>query len=150
MKIAKLPTLNGKIVAENDVRAIIEVLSDCYDQGEVCESSNRRGANVEYCVYLYVKPSKIIDENMEMVKSLLEKYDVKSDIHVSRYHGVHKVVRLFIENVEQGNEYEQFGTDIRQLVRDLAEEREIAAKKAMRQEKLFKIFPFLRKIQKSK
>ncbi|MBP5364094.1 MAG: hypothetical protein J6Y49_01960 [Alphaproteobacteria bacterium] len=150
MKIGNLPILNGKIVAEKDVRDIIEVLANCYEQGDVFQSSDRRSVNVEYCVYLFIKPNKIVDENAEMVKGLLEKYGVKSDVHVSRYHGTRKVVRLFIENTEQENEYEQFGTDISNLVRDLAEEREIAAKRAMRQEKLFKVFPFLKKLQKSK
>lgn len=150
MKIVKLPTLNGKIVAEKDVRDIIEVLANCYEQGDVFQSSDRRSINVEYCVYLFIKPNKIVDENAEMVKGLLGKYGVKSDVHVSRYHGTRKVVRLFIENTEQESEYEQFGTDISNLVRDLAEEREIAAKRAMRQEKLFKVFPFLKKLQNSK
>ena len=81
---------------------------------------------------------------------MLEKYGVKSDVHVSRYHGTRKVVRLFIENTEQESEYEQFGTDISNLVRDLAKEREIAAKKVMRQENLFKVFSFLKKLQRSK
>ncbi len=150
MKIGNLPTLNGKIVAEKDVRDIIEVLSDCYEQGDVFQSSDRRSVNVEYCVYLFIKPNKIVDENAEMVKGVLEKYGVKSDVHVSRYHGTRKVVRLFIENTEQESEYEQFGTDISNLVRDLAIEQEKAAKKAMRQEKLFKVFPFLKKLQNSK
>ena len=150
MKIGNLPTLNGKIVAEKDVRDIIEVLANCYEQGEVFQSSDRRSVNVEYCVYLFIKPNKIVDENAEMVKGLLEKYGVKSDVHVSRYHGTRKVVRLFIENTEQESEYEQFGTDISNLVRDLAREQEFAATRAMRQEKLFKVFPFLKKLQNSK
>jgi hypothetical protein len=150
MKIGNLPTLNGKIVAEKDVRDIIEVLANCYEQGDVFQSSDRRSVNVEYCVYLFIKPNKIVDENAEMVKGLLEKYGVKSDVHVSRYHGTRKVVRLFIENTEQESEYEQFGTDISNLVRDLAKEREIAAKKVMRQENLFKVFTFLKKLQRSK
>jgi hypothetical protein len=150
MKIGNLPTLNGKIVAEKDVRDIIEVLANCYEQGDVFQSSDRRSVNVEYCVYLFIKPNKIVDENAEMVKGLLEKYGVKSDVHVSRYHGTRKVVRLFIENTEQESEYEQFGTDISNLVRDLAKEREIAAKKVMRQENLFKVFSFLKKLQRSK
>lgn len=150
MKIVNLPTLNGKIIAEKDVRDIMEVLANCYEQGDVFQSSDRRSVNVEYCVYLFIKPNKIVDENAEMVKGLLEKYGVKSDVHVSRYHGTRKVVRLFIENTEQESEYEQFGTDISNLVRDLAIEQEKAAKKAMRQEKLFKVFPFLKKLQNSK
>lgn len=150
MKIVKLPTLNGKTVAEADVRNIIGVLSDCNDQGEVFESSDRRRANMEYCIYLFLKPCKTIDEKAEMVKGLLEKYGVKSDVHVSHYHGLHKVVRLIVENHDQEAEYEQFGTEISHLVHDLAIEQEKAAKKAMRQEKLFKVFPFLKKFQNGK
>ena len=157
MQLREVPILNGKYVAVEDLIKLIEVLAYNDLQGGDFLSSSRHGEPRERCIYLFPKHDINSEEHINLIKSVLENYGVKSDIHTSHYHGVHQVVRMIIESDDQGIEYKAFGEEIAKLMTQkhyedlrIAEQKRIEAAKAARREKIAKIFPFVRLLQKSK
>ena len=151
------PFLNGKLVTTEDMGKLVDVLAYNSVQGESFRSSAERGANRENCIYLYPKHDAYIEEHLNVITNIMNKYGVKSDIHVSHYHGVHQVVRMIIETTDQNVEYRAFGGAVSMFVtqrhceeKRIAEQKRIAAEKAARREKIAKIFPIVRLFQKSK
>jgi len=157
MEFNELPILNGKLVTAGDMGKLLEVLEYNDEQGESFRSSAYRGANMENCIYLFPKRCAKTEEYLNVIKSIMDKYGVKSDIHVSHYHGVHQVVRMIIETNDQNTEYREFGRAVSKFVTQkhyaelrIAEQKRIEAEKAARQAKIEKIFPIVRLFQKKK
>ena len=157
MQFSGLPILNNKLVSVEDMGKLIDALDNTWEQGQSFTSSIERGANRENCIYLFPKRNMQSDACLNQIKAIVDKYGVKSDIHVTHYHGVRQVVRMIIENPNQGVEYREFGNMVAMFVRmaaeeqaRIAEQKRIEAERAARQAKIAKIFPFVRLFQKKK
>lgn len=157
MQLREVLILNGKNVAVEDLIKLVDVLAYNDLQGGDFLSSSRHGKPQERCVYLFPKRDMNTEEHVNVIKSVLENYGVKSDIQISHYHGAHQVVRMIIETGDQDIKYKAFGEEIAKLMTQkhyedlrIAEQKRIEAAKAARREKIAKIFPFVRLFQKGK
>lgn len=157
MELRELPILNGRYVSKEDMIKLVDVLAYNDLQGGDFLSSSRHGEPQERCVYLFPKRDINTEEHVNVIKSVLENYGVKSDIHISHYHGVHQVVRMIIETDNQVVEYKTFGEEIAKIMTQkhyedlrIAEQKRLEAAKAARREKIAKIFPVVRLFQKGK
>lgn len=157
MLFNELPVLNGKVVSVEDMAKLVDLLDNDDLQGEIFTSSNSRGASRENCVYFFPKRGADMEANINLIKSIMDKYGVKSDIYVSHYHGVHYVVRIIIENADQRDEYRAFGNSVANYVTNkyreeqyIKEQKRKEAEKAARRAKIAKIIPIARLFQKNK
>ena len=98
--------LNDKSVSIEDIMKLVGVVAYTQDQIQELAYTPNRGPGEMKSMYLFPKNG---DNDIQVIKSVLSKYGVKTDVGVSAHYGNKKVVRVKIENAKQDDQYHSFG-----------------------------------------
>ena len=98
--------LNDKSVSIEDIKRLVGAMECTHDQVQELAFMPDRGTGGVKSMYFFPKNG---DSDIKLIKSVLNKYGVKTDVGVSAHYGNKKVVRVKIEDIKQDEQYSSFG-----------------------------------------